>query len=187
MKKITILFFFLFTLTSYSQYYNMGLSATGIYAEDYGYAANLSYSYRLLNYFDYLEVGVQVNSSELEFAGFQIPSNVYGLNVGYYWDFIRNNRRFFYNPAIAITLGGGFQVAQESFDFSEIPLDDDTQLNIETEKIVYGPYLGVNIDLFLTSFMGISFKASETYHINSDLGKFIPYAGFGLKFVIDND
>ena len=186
-RQLLSILFFLFSLVGYSQYYTMGLSATGVYVDEVEYAGNLSYSYRLFNYFDYIEVGIQANTTELEFSGFQIPTSIYALNVGYYWDVIRNNRRFFYKPAVAITLGGGFQIGQESFDFDEIPLPEDVELNIETEKIVYGPYLGVNIDLFLNSFFGVSFKASETYHINSDLGKLIPYAGIGLKFVIDNE
>ena len=47
--------------------------------------------------------------------------------------------------------------------------------------------MGVNVDFFVNSFFGIAFKASETYHINSDLGKLIPYVGLGVKFVIDTD
>ena len=184
-----ILFYVLFFISSigYSQYYNMGISATGVYAEGYGYAGNLSYSYRAFNYFDYFEVGIQTNASDLEFVGFDIPTTLYGLNVGYYWDVIRNNRRFFYKPALAITLGLGAQIGQESFDFDEIPLDEDTVLNIETEKIVYGPFVGVNVDFFLNSYFGIAFKASETYHVNSDLGKLLPYVGLGVKFVIDTN
>lgn len=176
------IFFFNFFLT-FGQYYDGGVSLTGAYEEKYGYNAHLSYSHRILNHFDFIDVGVQVNASDLTFEGFKVPTSLYALNAGFYYDLIRNNRRFFYKPCLALTIGGGFQVGYESFDFSEIPLADDARLNVETEKLVYGPYVGANVDLYFNSIFALAFKVTETYHVNSDIGKFIPYVGLGLKFV----
>ena len=191
MKKLLSKFFFLLlffvSFNGFSQYYTFGVAATGIIAEDNGYAGHISYSHRVFNYFDYFDVGFQVNSTDLDFQGFEIPTTVYAFNLGYYWDVIRNNRRFFYNPALAITLGVGAQIGQEKFDFDAINLADDTALNVETEKMVYGPYVGVNVDLYINSFFAVAFRATETYHINSDIGELLPYVGLGVKFVIDTD
>lgn len=170
--------------TSQAQYYDGGISVTGAYQEEYGYNAHLSYSHRILNYFDFIDVGIQVNSSDLDFEGYNVPTTLYAFNAGFYYDLIRNNRRFFYTTAIAVTIGGGVQIGQEQFDFNAVPLADDVSLNVETEKIVYGPYVGANIDVYFNSFFAVAFRATETYHVNSDIGKLMPYVGLGLKFVM---
>ena len=185
-SKITTVFLFFISLTALGQYYDGGIGATGFYGEefDYGIAGNLSYSHRT-NYFDYIEVGLQANFVDLEFLGVEIPTQIYALNAGFYYDLFRNNRRFFHHPAFAIVLGGGLQVGYEQFDLSGIVLEDGTELDVATEKVVFGPFVGANIDFFLNKTFAIAIKLTETYHINSDIGNLVPYAGLGVKFVMN--
>lgn len=184
--KLTSFILFLASFNVFGQYYDGGIGLTGFYGEefDYGYAGNLSYSHKI-NYFDYIEVGVQVSSIDLEFLGRDIPTDIYSFNAGFYYDLFRNNRRFFHNPAFAIVLGGGLQIGWERFDLSEIRLEDGTEIDVETEKLVFGPYVGANVDFFVNQFFAIAIKLTETYHVNSDIGNFVPYAGIGLKFVMN--
>lgn len=183
LKTLVLVTFFITSVSVSGQYYDGGVSLTGLYTEENGYNAHLNYSHRVFNYFDFIDVGIQVSSSDLSLGDFDIPTTLYAFNAGFYYDLIRNNRRFFYKNALALTVGGGVQIGQESFDFDEIPLVEGQTINVDEEKIVFGPYVGANIDFYLNSVFAVAFRVTETYHINSDLGDLIPYVGLGVKFV----
>ena len=120
LRLSVLLTFFITSISVSGQYYDGGVSLTGLFTEENGYNAHLNYSHRVFNYFDFIDVGVQVNSSDLSFGDFDIPTTLVAFNAGFYYDLIRNNRRFFYRNAFALTIGGGVQIGQESFDFDEI-------------------------------------------------------------------
>ena len=182
MKKVLVLCLMFSTMLGFSQYYDNGISATG-FANGDDFNAQLNYSHRVFNYFDFIDVGVQVSSNTFELGSIEVPSNLIALNAAFYYDVIRNNRRFYYRNAFAITIGGGIQIGQESLDLSNIPLEEDESFNIEEDTIVFGPFVSANFDFYLNSFFAIAIRLSETYHVNSEVGNFSPYVGIGVKFV----
>ena len=167
---------------SNAQYYDSALSVTGGYVQD-GFGANINYNHRV-NDFDYVEVGLQANFSNLTYDEVEVPMKLLALNAGFYFDIIRNNRRLAEkNKGFAISLGAGAQVGLEKINDGEVTLSDTAELNFEPSQIVIGGFAGANIDYFLNSKLAIALKITETYHFNSNVGSLSPYAGLGLKFI----
>jgi len=89
LRLSVLLTFFITSISVSGQYYDGGVSLTGLFTEENGYNAHLNYSHRVFNYFDFIDVGIQVNSSDLSFGDFDIPTTLVAFNAGFYYDLIR--------------------------------------------------------------------------------------------------
>ena len=167
-----------------AQYYTSAISVTAGYVQD-GLGTNINFDYKI-NKFDYLEFGLQGNFGNLTYKEIDIPAQLIAFNTGFYYDIIRNNRRFANGKkGFAFCLGAGFQIGSEILNEGETTLNENSTLNFETKQIIFGSFIGANIDYFLNSTIAIAFKITETYHFNSNIGSLSPYAGLGVKIVLN--
>ncbi len=176
-KSLLIALFLLTSIQFYGQSHKIALSITGGYVQGgFGGMATLDYK---VNEFDYLQFNIQTNFTKLENSGIDIPVNLYAFNGGFFFDLLRNNNR-----AFAISIGAGPTVGYEIINNGDEILENNQILNIDTSKVVFGAYAGIDVDIFLIPTIAINIKANEVYHINSDIGEFTPYFGLGVKLIL---
>ncbi len=160
-----------------AQSHKFALSFTGGYVQDgFGGMATLDYK---TNEFDFLQFNLQGSFSQLEFGDIDIPVSTYALNVGYFFDVIRNNSRTF-----ALSLGAGGTAGYEIVNNGDETLENNQVLDISTGKAVFGAYAGLDADIFLIPTIAINLKANQVYHVNSDVGELTPYFGLGIKLIV---
>lgn len=139
-----------------------------------GYGAMLSHNY-FLNRHDYIEASLLATDAKYTSAvGSKIPYNDFVLNVSYSKNILVNKKN-----SLSANLSAGTVFGYESFDNKD--LNDGTKI-LDNSKLIYGLSVGIDIDCVLNDKFSLFFKANEYYHANSDLGKFVPFAGLGLRF-----
>jgi len=50
--------------------------------------------------------------------------------------------------------------------------------------VVFGAYVGLDADIFVSPVIALNIKLNETYHFNSEIGELTPYAGLGIKLIL---
>ena len=73
---------------------------------------------------------------------------------------------------VLFNIGGlaGYEIADTKID-----------LKINESKMIYGAYVGLDFEYNVNDSTRFLVKINETYRINSELGKFVPFIGIGLK------
>ena len=174
---ILIIGILLWTNISSAQSHKTAFSVNaGIVTDGFGGSATLDYK---INDFDYLQFNVLVSFFDLELDAIEIPVNTYSFNPGFFFDVIRNNSRTF-----ALGLGVGGIIGYENINKGEQTLENNQILDIETDIVIFGAYVGLDMDIFISPLVSINIKANENYHANSEIGEFIPYAGLGIKLIL---
>ncbi|MDH7448214.1 conjugal transfer protein TraO [Aquimarina sp. 2201CG14-23] len=176
-KVLALVFFFFYTNISSAQSHKVALSLTGGIVQD-GFGGALAVDYKV-NEFDYIQFNALGIFAKLEQQNIDIPVHSYSFNPGYFFDVIRNNSRKF-----GLALGAGGIIGYESINNGNKDLGNDLQLEIETNTIIYGAYVGLDADIFISPVIAIHIKANELYHVNSEAGEFTPYVGVGIKLII---
>jgi hypothetical protein len=174
---VVVVLLFFCSNTLFAQSHKIALSLTGGLVQD-GFSGIITGDYKV-NEFDYLQFNVQASFATFEQNNIDIPVDTYSFNAGFFFDILRNNSRTF-----ALSLGAGGTVGYETINNDDPNIDINQILNIETNTIVYGAYAGLDADLFISPVVAITIKLNETYHINSEIGEFTPYAGLGIKLII---
>ncbi|WP_188112069.1 conjugal transfer protein TraO [Aquimarina sp. RZ0] len=177
-NKLLLIVVILFTsLSLHAQSHKIAASFTGGYVQGgFGGMATLDYK---VNEFDYVQLNIQAGFAKLEYQDIKIPVNLYGFNAGYFFDILRNNKRTF-----ALSIGAGGTVGYETINNGDEELENSQILDIDTGKVVFGAYAGIDADIFLIPTIAINIKANEVYHANSDIGEFTPYLGLGIKLIL---
>ncbi|WP_299248367.1 conjugal transfer protein TraO [uncultured Aquimarina sp.] len=175
--SIVLLLLFLCSNTLFAQSHKIALSFTGGIVQD-GFGGMITGDYKV-NEFDYLQFNIQASFATFEQNNIDIPVDTYSFNAGFFFDVLRNNSRTF-----ALSLGAGGIIGYETINDNDPNIDLNQILNIETNTLVYGAYAGLDADLFVSPVVAINFKLNETYHVNSEIGEFTPYAGLGVKLII---
>jgi len=161
----------------YGQSYKTAFSLTGgIVDNGFGGLANFDYK---TNDYDFVAISLQANFTNLEVNTIEVPVNLYGLNAGYFFDLMRNNSRVF-----TVALGGGGTVGYEVINEGDEILENNQRLDIDPSSVLFGVFAGIDLDVFLIPTVAINLRATETYHINSNLGEFTPYIGLGIKLIL---
>ncbi len=176
-KSLLITLILFSSISMYAQSHKMALSLTGGYV-DSGFGSMITLDYKV-NEFDYLQLNVQANFTNLEYQDIDIPANLYAFNAGFFFDVLRNNKRTF-----ALSLGAGATIGYEVINEGDQLLENNQVLDIETNKMVFGAYAGLDADIFLIPTVAINIKAQEIYHVNSEIGEFSPYFGLGIKLIL---
>lgn len=176
MKKIFILLFFLIT-TSYlsaQNYYGKSLDISVGYTQE-GFGIEGGYNYKF-NELDKLTINALATFSGEDIERFRLLYNIYKIKGSYFREIISNRR-----GGIKINLGGGLLAGYEN-----INLKNDNNLNeVELKQdsgFIYGISVATEVDFFITRVSSMVLKASQEFHINSDLGKFIPYISIGYRY-----
>ncbi len=128
----------------------------------------------------FFEIGGFASFMEERNSGFNIPIEVYTLNVGYFTEisYLSSTDRSF---LIAVGVGG--VIGNETIDLSGIQLSE--RQFIETDDgIVYGGYGALRVDIAITRHFSIIGRYTHFYHANSDIGKtkFMLGLGLAIKF-----
>ena len=176
-KSLLIAFILFSSISMYSQSHKTALSLNGGYVGE-GFGGIVSFDYKV-NEFDYIELSLQGNFTDLEFNEIDIPVNLYAFNAGFFFDVIRNNKRTF-----ALGLGGGATLGNEIINNGDELLENNQLLNVETSQFVFGGFVGLDADIFLIPTVALNIKAQEVYHFNSEIGNFTPYLGVGIKLIL---
>lgn len=170
----------LLVLSSYNvsaQSYKMALSLTGGIVQD-GFSGMVTADFKV-NEFDYLQLNVQGSFTNLEVNNVDIPVTVYSFNPGFFFDILRNNSRKF-----ALGLGAGGIIGSEVINNGDKTVENEFDLATETNTIIFGAYVGLDADIFISPVIALNIKLNEMYHANSEIGSFTPYAGLGIKLII---
>ncbi|WP_299220777.1 conjugal transfer protein TraO [uncultured Aquimarina sp.] len=174
---IALVLLFLCSNELFAQSHKIALSLTGGVVQD-GFGGMITGDYKV-NEFDYLQFNVQASFATFEQNSIDIPVDTYSFNAGFFFDILRNNSRTF-----ALSLGAGGTIGYETINNDDPNIAVNQILNIKTNTLVYGAYAGLDADLFISPVVAINIKLNETYHVNSEIGEFTPYAGLGVKLII---
>lgn len=175
-KLLLLSFLFISMLTIHGQDHKLATSFTGGYVSG-GFGGMVTVDYKI-NEFDYIQLNAQANFTKLEYSGMNVPVNLYSFSPGFFYDVLRNNSR-----VVAISVGGGGTVGYEIINKGDDRLENDAVLLTEN-KVVFGAYVGLDADVFIIPTIALNIRINEFYHINSDIGKFTPYMGLGVKLIL---
>lgn len=155
---------------------SVGLS--GGYTED-GYAALFNYNYHNGRY-SYIQVGVFASFSvDKETVGYEIPYNIFNLQPGYYYRVLQTNG---FKP-LSLYLGGGAVLGYEILNNGNNELPNGALIDAKSQ-FIYGGFAGAEADYAFSDSFSVVFKATEYYHINSEVGNWYPYFAVGLRYYI---
>jgi hypothetical protein len=179
MKKIIIVFICLYVYQTKAQDYGSSLGINLGYAEggigimaDYNYYAN-----RFNN--SSINIAAFMSFDNYTYMELDIPYSLYALQLGYtqqIWEVFRGRTR---TLRAGLLLGG--QIGYELVNNGKTMLKDDIRIRQESQ-LIYGPYLGLEIDYNLGNQISLILHGHENYHFNSDVGNLTPYIGLGLRF-----
>ncbi|MDL2141053.1 conjugal transfer protein TraO [Flavobacterium tructae] len=156
----------------YSQTYKNAFGVS-IGATQDGYGAMLTHNY-FINDRNSISASILATDSKYGIDGGKIDYSDITLNLGFSLPlYLTQNRKF------GIVLGGGSVIGYESIDKKSL---SEGTLVLDKSKFIYGAYAGLSFDYLINDRVTIFFKADQFYHANSDLGKFIPFAGIGLRY-----
>lgn len=164
-----------------------GLSKT--YSQNYKHAFGINFGATqdgigtMLNY-NYFTNGdnsiaafILITDAKYNVNGNEIGYNDLTLNLGYSTPlYLTQNNRF------SAILGAGGVIGYEIINKNKKTALTNGTLILEDSKIIYGAYAGLDIDYLINNRMTVFVKANQFYHTNSNLGKFVPFAGLGLRY-----
>ena len=159
------------TAQNYKQSFGINIGGT-----QNGYGVMLNY-----NYFTHgdksIAASVLVTDAKYSLDGGKIRYNDLTLNLGYSTPlYVTRNRK------LGVILGAGGVVGYEMINDNKNPHLSTGALILDNSKIIYGAYTGLDIDYLISDRMTVFIKVNEYCHVNSDLGKFVPFAGLGVRF-----
>jgi len=175
---VAIILFIIFAAFGYSQNgnYASSIGLSGGYAED-GFGIMGTYNYHL-NRNRYAQLSIFAAIAE-DKGTFNIPYNIFTVQPGYFikvWE-QKNFKKY------ALNLGGGAIIGYEVINNGNSLLETGAVLEARSQ-FIYGAYLGLEGEISLSNDFSILLKANESYHANSDVGNFYPYAGIGLRYFL---
>ena len=74
---------------------------------------------------------------------------------------------------------GGYELVNNGDD----RLDNGVIVHTES-KLIYGGFIGLELDFVLNEEISIYIATNQYYHANSDLGNFVFYGGLGLNYYL---
>ncbi|WP_438424870.1 conjugal transfer protein TraO [Aquimarina macrocephali] len=155
-----------------------GISMIGGYSENgYGIMANLHY-YPNKNINRHFEIGGYAGFMEERKTGYNIPVELYSLNIGYFIGIPFLSSK---NDAFRFSIGAGGTIGNESIDVSEIQLDALESISTE-DGAVYGFYGAVESDIKIFTYLSGVVRYTHFHHPKSDIGKTKFLIGLGLNF-----
>ncbi len=142
-----------------------------------GFGFDWSYNHTL-NKKEYVQSSLFMSFAKEKYLYMKVPTNIIVLNVGYYNTVYRNSRQTF-----SWSLGTGILGGYEWVNNGNSILDNGAEIGSDS-KIIYGIFIGSENDILINEYYSILIKLRQYYHANSDQGKFMPYAGIGLRYYI---
>lgn len=178
-KRIYYIFLVLFStsylLTAQTNYFGSLGGSIGYVQDGFGFEINYNYN---LNRYECLQGNVMFNFSKKKYKGYKIPTQIYTINSAYFknvWDSRRKK--------ITQSLGAGITLGYERLNKNSKDLPDGALL-LSNSKFIFGPFVASDTEFYLNDFYSLILKAQESYQINSEAGKFIPFISIGLRYFI---
>ncbi|WP_289034983.1 conjugal transfer protein TraO [uncultured Flavobacterium sp.] len=166
--------FMLFMISS-AKSQESAIAVTGGMTED-GSAVLVSYNYNLKTD-DFIQGSVFISFAKDDYlSDVSIPYNDFTVNAGYYKRILKTKNNF-----LKISLGLGGVFGYESVNNGDRELENGALVMSES-KFIYGAFLGLDTDIYLSDNFSVTIKANEYYHHNSDVGQFVPYLGAGIRY-----
>jgi len=170
-------FLFFITTAIQAQRHKLAFTLTGGLAQE-GFGGTAAIDYKT-NEFDFVQANFITTFSELKYEDIKVPVDIFSFNPGYFFDIIRDNSRY-----VAIAFGAGGVIGYEIINDNETLLDNSQTLDIKTRKVIFGAFAGLDVDVFIIPTIAATLKVNQNVHFNSDIGKFIPYIGMGIKLIL---
>lgn len=159
--------------SSYGQ--NSAISLTSGITED-GSAVLASYNYYLKND-NFIQGSVFVSFARDKYlSDISIPYNDFTVNAGYYKKIIKSRNNF-----LKVSLGIGGVFGYETVNKGNKELSNGALVMSES-GFIYGAFVGLDTDIYLSDKFSVVLKINEYYHHNSDVGQFVAYAGVGIRY-----
>jgi hypothetical protein len=177
-KKKILLGALLIASLGYSQTYKNAFNVS-IGATEDGYGAMLSHNH-FVNEDNSIVASILVTDAKYKIGGDKIGYNDITLNLGYSFPlYLTRNKSF----GIVLETGGllGYEIVNGNKDSN---LSNGSVI-LDKSKFIYGAYVGANFDQMINDRTTLFIKVNEFYHANSGLGKWLPFAGIGLRYYIN--
>lgn len=172
MRKAIFTILLVIPLIHYGQQSHIGVS--GGYADN-GFALLVNYNHAL-NKSSYLQFGAYGSFAKNKQPGYEISYSDFTANIGYYINVYQNNLKQF-----KIALGVGGVGGYELINNGNNELQTGALIDAES-KLIYGGFVGAEIDIALNDNISVYGVVNEYYHINSDIGNLTFYGGVGIKY-----
>lgn len=182
MKKIKRKYYLLIVVLSCTYFlsaqgnYNSALSGSIGYAQD-GIGFDMSYNFNL-NRYEFIQTSLMATFADKKYKSYLIPADIYTANVGYFSNIFGSRRNF-----LKSSLGGGALFGYEDINSKNKILENGALLLSES-KFIYGFFVAFETDFYISDYYSFILKFQESYHVNSDAGKFMPYVSVGLRYFI---
>jgi len=175
---LTVLFIATLSYTAHSQ--NGAVSITGGITQD-GYAGVISYNYYWDRYSsDFMQGSVFLNFSEQDYSDtIKVPYNDFTVNLAYFKNIVESR-----SGSLKIAIGAGAVFGYEILNNGTKELDNGAIIASKS-GFIYGAFLGLDTDIYLSDTVSVVLKANQYYHVNSDVGEFLPYVGTGMRIFLD--
>lgn len=170
-------------ISGYDSAKKHAFSVFGGYSEN-GYSLLGSYNFynsnKAENLNDFIELSLLASFVHESKTDYEIPVQVYSINVGYF----KNSAMFSgTSKQLNIAIGGGGLIGYENINNGNNELPNGS-LIVDESKIIYGGFVGIDANIFITSHFSITSKTNLYYHPNSEVGKAKFIIGIGLKYSI---
>lgn len=179
MKKILFITLFIIPLFLSSQSnYSSSLQVTGGYVED-GFGIMTSYDY-YFSKVDMVQFSLTFNLANDREGIAKVPYAIFAVHPSYFRKIIEARRGRLWD----VQLGAGGILGYESINSNSNELPSGAILTAKS-GFIYGVFIGGELEYHLDNEnFSMLLKANQHYHINSELGKFQPYIGIGLKYYL---
>ena len=155
-----------------------GISITGGYSENgYGVMSNFQY-YPDKGIDRHFEIGGYAGFIEEKKTGYNIPIEVYTLNIGYFIGIPFLSSK---NDAFRFSIGAGGTIGNESINDSKIQLTALESISTE-DGVIYGAYGALGTDIKITKKLSGIIRYTHFHHPNSEVGKTKFMIGIGINF-----
>lgn len=142
-----------------------------------GTGVMLSHNY-FLKFHDNIETSISMlNSESMHLSGVKIPYKTTTLTSGY-------SKNLFVSKSNSLSVNGiaGLLLGHESINKKSSSLGS---VVLNESNLVFGGFVGLDVDYVLNDKFSLFTKANQYYHINSDLGNLTSFIGGGLRFYIN--
>lgn len=86
-----------------------------------------------------------------------------------------------YSRTVRLSALGGGLLGHEDIDPKESTLRVGESVDAKSQ-LVYGPYAGIELELWLSQVLSLVAKGNQSFHFNSDVGDTTPFIGAGLRY-----
>lgn len=152
----------------------VGLAAG--YTEN-GIGIDADYNHRL-NPLSKIQAGVFFSSFTDDFKGEEMTHTIATVNGNYTYTAWSNSRK-----TLLLGIGAGVVFGFEQVNDGNQQLPSGALITDESQ-FIYGLNGSVEAEIALATNWSVVAQFTEYYHINSDLGNFLPYAGVGLRYFL---